>query len=69
MEKDTTGKYVDFFINMGKVDGKIDIGVASEFVCKLYGQVKENDVDEARFSKLMKMSGKVNKVRVSYRIS
>ena len=69
VEEDTTGQYVDFFINMGKVDDAIDIGIASEFVCKLYGQVKENDVDQARFSKLMKMSGKVNKVTVSYRIS
>ena len=62
MEEDASGQYVDFFIHMGKVGGVIDLGVASKFVCKLYGQAKENDVDEARYNKLMKMSGKVNKV-------
>ena len=68
VEKDSTGRYVNFFISMGKADARIDAGVASEFVCRLYGHVKEKDVDEARFTKLMKMSGKVNKVTVSNRV-
>lgn len=47
---------------MGEVDGEVDIDVASEFVCKMYGQNKEREVDEARYRKLMQMSGTVNKV-------
>ena len=43
-------------------DGSVNIDVASEFVCKMYGQPKETDVDKARLSKLMQMTGKINKV-------
>ena len=36
---------------MGNVDGDIDLAVASDFVCKVYGQIKEQNVDEARLQK------------------
>ena len=47
---------------MGKDDGSVSIDVASEFICKMYGQPKETDVDRARLNKLMQMTGKVNQV-------
>ncbi|XP_068212466.1 uncharacterized protein [Palaemon carinicauda] len=61
VEKDATGRFLNLFINMCEKDGRVDIEVASEFVCKMYGQTKETDVDEARHSKLMQMTGKVDK--------
>lgn len=62
VEKDDTGRFLQLFTNMGKVYGDVNLEVASEFVCKVYGQIKEQNVDEARYSKLMQMSGKVDKV-------
>ncbi|XP_068240150.1 uncharacterized protein [Palaemon carinicauda] len=61
LEKDPTGSFLQLFSNMGEVDGEVDIDVASEFVCKMYGQNKERDVDEARYRKIMQMSGTVDK--------
>lgn len=66
VEEDATGRFPNLFINMCENDGSVNIGVASDFVCKMYGQPKENDVDEARHSKLMQMTGKVDKVSSSY---
>ncbi|XP_030837116.1 uncharacterized protein LOC105437992 [Strongylocentrotus purpuratus] len=61
MQKDKTGNYVDLFISMGKAqDESIDLDVASEFVCRMYGQHKTGDVNEARYIKLMQMTGKVD---------
>ena len=48
---------------MGQVDDVVDVAVASEYVCRMYGQGKEQDVDEARYRKLMQMSGKIDMVR------
>ncbi|XP_033097629.1 uncharacterized protein LOC117101706 [Anneissia japonica] len=45
---------------MGEVHGRIDLKVASEFVCRMYGQSKTQDVNEARYNKLIKMNGKVD---------
>lgn len=61
VEKDETGRFLELFISMGRV-GEVDFEVASEFVCRMYGQTKETNVDEARYSKLLQMSGKVDKV-------
>ena len=38
LEKDPAGRFLKLFSNMGKVDGEVDINVASEFVCKMHGQ-------------------------------
>ncbi|KAK4318060.1 hypothetical protein Pmani_010907 [Petrolisthes manimaculis] len=45
---------------MGEVDGDVNIEVASEFVCKMYSQPKVRSVDEARYNKLMQMTGKID---------
>lgn len=50
------------FIRMGEGLDGTDLETASEFVCRLYGQSKTNDVDEARHKKLIEMTGKVNQV-------
>jgi hypothetical protein len=47
---------------MGEVDGDVDIEVASELVCLMYGQTKTRAVDEACYSKLMQMTDKVDQV-------
>lgn len=62
VEKDKTGCYVNLFISMGEVHGSVDLDVASEFVCRMYAQSKTRDVNEARYNKLMQMTGKVDQV-------
>lgn len=62
VEKDKTGCYVNLFISMGEVPGNVDLDVASEFVCCMYTQSKTRNVNEARYNKLMQMTGKVDKV-------
>ena len=43
----------------------VDIDAASEFVCKMYGQSNNtNDVNEARYNKLLMMSGKFSQVDI-----
>jgi len=61
VEKDETGRFLELFISMGEA-GEVDFEIASEFVCRMYGQTKEKNVDEARYGKLLQMSGKVDKV-------
>ena len=60
LEKDPAGRFLQLFSS--KVDGEVDINVPLEFVCKMYGQNREWNVDEARYEKLLQMSGKVVKV-------
>uniref|UniRef100_UPI00358F9A5D uncharacterized protein isoform X2 n=1 Tax=Myxine glutinosa TaxID=7769 RepID=UPI00358F9A5D len=62
VEKDKTGCYVNLFFSTGEVDGSVDPDVASELVCRMYGQSKTRDVNEARYNKLMQMTGKVDQV-------
>ena len=47
---------------MGQKGSAIDMNVASEFVCELYGLAKATDVNEARHKKLLQMTGKINKL-------
>lgn len=47
---------------MGEVDGDVNIEVASEYVCQMYSHPKVCSVDEARYNKLMQMTGKVDQV-------
>ena len=62
IEKDNTGHFLELFTNMCDVDGDISKEIASKFVCQMYGQDKEGNVDEARLSKLIQMTGKIDKV-------
>ena len=47
---------------MGDVHGSVDLDVASELVCHMYAQSETKDVDEARYNRLMQVSGKVDQV-------
>ncbi len=62
IEKDKTGCYVDLFLSMGEAHGSVDLDITSEFVCRMYAQSKTRDVNEARYNKLMQMTGKVDEV-------
>ena len=60
--QDTSGKYVAFFNNVSDGDWS-DVETASSFVCQVYGLgTKTEDVNEARFLKLMHLSGSGKKV-------
>ena len=39
-----------------------DLDVASSLVCSLYAQAKAKDVNEARYNKLIQMTGKIDQV-------
>ena len=45
---------------MGQKESAVDMNVASEFVCELYGLGKVTDVNEARHKKLLQMTGKID---------
>lgn len=62
MSKDATGKFVDLFISMGDITGSVDVDAASEFVCQVYAQYKTRDVNEARYNKMLQMTGKIDQV-------
>lgn len=62
VEKDRTDRFVNLFISMGEVDGSVDLDAASEFVCHMYAQSKTRDVNEARYKKLLQMTGKIDQV-------
>ena len=47
---------------MGDLDCDVDQNIVSEFVCHVYAETKTKDVNEARYQKLIKMSGKVDQV-------
>ena len=62
LRQDNTNKFVELFISMGDMSGACDIEAASEFVCQMYAQHKTRDVNEARYIKMLEMTGKVNQV-------
>ncbi|XP_063047206.1 uncharacterized protein LOC134440965 [Engraulis encrasicolus] len=61
IEKDDTDLFVKFLISLGNRSSHVDIETASEFVCRIYGQRKTRDTNEARYLKLMEMSGNISK--------
>ncbi|KAK4304168.1 hypothetical protein Pmani_023888 [Petrolisthes manimaculis] len=46
---------------MGQRQGDTDLEVASEFVCRMYGQSNTVNVNDAKHKKLMHMSSNINK--------
>lgn len=64
VEKDQSQRFVNLFIGMGQADSTVDTNVAAEFVCTLYGLGKADGVNEARYKKLLQMTGKINQVSV-----
>ncbi|ESO88713.1 hypothetical protein LOTGIDRAFT_165497 [Lottia gigantea] len=61
IEKDESGRFVEAFISMGDARHTVDFDVISEFVCCMFAQSQTRDIDEARYNKLMQMTGKVQK--------
>ena len=57
-----TGCYVNLFTDFGDLNGDVDLHVVSEFVCRVYAATNTRDVNEARYQKLVKMTGKVDQV-------
>ena len=57
-----TGVYVNLFTNIGDLNNDFHWRVASEFVCRIYAVNQKNDVNEARYQKLIKMTGNVDQV-------
>ena len=65
--KDDSNRFVNFFIGLEERQNKKSLEIASEFVCRMYAQNYTNDVDEARYKKLMQMSGNINQlIAVTY---
>lgn len=62
MKKDTSKKFVELFISMGDSTVDVDIDATLEFVCQMYSQHKTRDVNEARYIKMLEMTGKVDQV-------
>lgn len=62
VEKDMTDCYVNLFISMGDVNSSVDLNVTSEFVCRMYAESNLKDVNEARYKKLIQMTGKIDQV-------
>ena len=63
LENDDSMNFVHLFTSMGDQSGNVDADIASDFICRMYGEMKTSDVDEARYNKLMEMTGGVDKVR------
>lgn len=62
LEDDNDGYWIQFFCSMSS-QGKLNRKMAEEYVCSLYGITKVEDVNLARFNKLVQMTGKINQVR------
>jgi len=61
LENDTEGTFIELFSGMSSTDEPNHMK-AEEFVCSLYGKKDVNDVNTARYSKLLLMTGKINQV-------
>ena len=62
IENDQSGSYVNLFIDMGDQNSDVDLHIVSEFVCRIYAVTKTKYVNEARYQKLIQMTGKVDQV-------
>ena len=61
LENDTDGALIKFFCNMSSRE-EPSLQIAEEYVCALYGMKSVKDVNEARYMKLVQMTGKISKV-------
>ncbi|XP_041362193.1 uncharacterized protein LOC121378189 [Gigantopelta aegis] len=59
LEKDAEGTFIEFFDSMTSREEPNQMK-AEEFVCSLYGVKDVKDVNEARYAKLLLMTGKIN---------
>lgn len=62
LQKDSTGTFSQFLGKLGSVD-EPDQRIAEEFICCLYG-MKGDNVNEARHTKLLQLTGKLDQVIV-----
>lgn len=53
---------MNLFARLGDKNMNTDVDAASEFVCRMYGQTRTTDVNEARYMKLTEMIGNINNV-------
>lgn len=63
MKKDTTSKFVDMFISMREITDGVEVDVVDDL--QVYVQHKTTDVNEARYIKMLEMTGKPDKVNQS----
>lgn len=63
MKKDTTSKFVDMFISMREITDGVEVDVVDGL--QVYVQHKTTDVNEARYIKMLEMTGKPDKVNQS----
>ena len=61
LEKDNSGEFIQFFQSLTKRE-EPDNKIAESYVCSLYGMAALSDVDEARYQKVIRMTGKISKV-------
>ena len=65
LEKDTTGTFISFFQSLTLRD-EPDQKIADAYVCSLYGMDDVKDVDEGRYKKIVRMTGKFSKVSITH---
>lgn len=63
LENDDGGNFIEFFRKLTDKAVTPDPAIAELYVCRLYGFKNLTSVNEARYSKLLQMTGKIDKVR------
>lgn len=49
-------------MRMADPSNSVDLDLASDLVCNLHGQTNVKNVNEARYKKLIQMTGKIDQV-------
>jgi hypothetical protein len=66
LENNNDGTLIQFFSSMSSRE-ELNRKKAEGYVCSLYGMQDIKDVNEARYKKLVQMTGKISQVRVHTR--
>lgn len=61
LENDNDGNLIEFFCSMSS-KGELDVKMAEVYVNSLYGMENYQDVNQARFNRVVQMTGKIDKV-------
>ena len=64
-EKDTTGTFISFFQSWTLRD-EPDQKISEAYVHSLYGMDEVKDIDEGRYKKIVRVTGKLSKVIVTH---
>ena len=62
LETDAEGKFAEIFSKLSNTTAPSQVDTMEEFVCSLYGMKGETRVDDARYAKLLRMTGRNDKV-------